>query len=338
MKRVLIWGIAGASLGLEIAKSLQISKNYSVYGIDKDKNAFGHFSDLFVKTFVFKSNSFIDELIGFCKDNGIDFLVPGGDAVNSLVFKNFEVLTNSGVTPVGNSPEIVRLCSDKFIVFERLASTGLKIPTTILLENAIEHQLNFPVIGKPRLESGGSRGVVYISNKLMLNKYYQQNFEFRDRIVIQEYIDAGFGELTIGVLSNTNHTPAGAILLKRDFSSRLSVHENSSDFLISSGSSQGEFFFDESINQQALTFARVLGSTGPLNIQCRIAHDLIIPFEFNPRFSASTYLRTLAGVNEVALYLDHLQTMKPISYPRYARGIVRRGFTEKFIEISSDEE
>jgi carbamoyl-phosphate synthase large subunit len=33
---------------------------------------------------------------------------------------------------------------------------------------------------------------------------------------------------------------------------------------------------------------------------------VFIPFEINPRFSASTYLRALAGLNETDMYLKHV--------------------------------
>ena len=70
--------------------------------------------------------------------------------------------------------------------------------------------------------------------------------------------------------------------------------------MISSGYSRGHIGPYEEICSTASAIAEAVGSRGPLNIQGRIDADgCFVPFELNPRFSASTYLRTLAGFNEV---------------------------------------
>ena len=60
------------------------------------------------------------------------------------------------------------------------------------------------------------------------------------------------------------------------------------------------------ICSQCEALARKLGSRGPLNVQGRLRDGVFLPFEVNPRFSASTYLRALAGVNELAIYLRNV--------------------------------
>jgi len=50
--KVLIWGIAGASLGMEIAKSLAKGGGFDVRGADISPQAFGHFADCFSKSYV----------------------------------------------------------------------------------------------------------------------------------------------------------------------------------------------------------------------------------------------------------------------------------------------
>jgi carbamoyl-phosphate synthase large subunit len=92
----------------------------------------------------------------------------------------------------------------------------------------------------------------------------------------------------------------GAIALKRPLSAKLSIAIRGDDFLISSGYSRGHIGPYEEICSTASAIAEAVGSRGPLNIQGRIDADgCFVPFELNPRFSASTYLRTLAGFNEV---------------------------------------
>jgi carbamoyl-phosphate synthase large subunit len=120
------------------------------------------------------------------------------------------------------------------------------------------------------------------------------------RPIAQEYIPHHGGEFTVGVLSDMDDCFLGAIALKRPLSAKLSIAIRGDDFLISSGYSRGHIGPYEEICSTASAIAEAVGSRGPLNIQGRIDADgCFVPFELNPRFSASTYLRTLAGFNEV---------------------------------------
>ena len=76
--------------------------------------------------------------------------------------------------------------------------------------------------------------------------------------------------------------------------------------MISSGYSQGLIDDFPDVRFTAERIALGVGSRGPMNIQGRVRDGVFVPFEINPRFSASVYLRALAGFNEVAIYLDFL--------------------------------
>ncbi len=61
--------------------------------------------------------------------------------------------------------------------------------------------------------------------------------------------------------------------------------------------------------------ASALGSTGPLNIQCRKDGEDIYVFEINPRFSGTTSMRALCGYNEPeTLIRKHLLKEKMRKY------------------------
>jgi carbamoyl-phosphate synthase large subunit len=60
------------------------------------------------------------------------------------------------------------------------------------------------------------------------------------------------------------------------------------------------------LRAQAERMAAALGSTGPLNIQGRVRQGVLLPFEINPRFCASDYLRALAGCNQPDIFLQYL--------------------------------
>jgi carbamoyl-phosphate synthase large subunit len=102
--------------------------------------------------------------------------------------------------------------------------------------------------------------------------------------------------------------------------------------IISSGYTQGFIRYRPDLCIQAEAMAKALDSRGPINIQGRVKNGRFIPFEINPRFSASTHLRTLAGFDELNVYLQHLIT-KRTNFPVFgvSEGYCVRSFTEKFI-------
>jgi len=123
--------------------------------------------------------------------------------------------------------------------------------------------------------------------------------------------------------------------MKRIFNTKLSIAYKSELGIISSGYSQGLIDDFPEHRKIAEKIALSIGSRGPLNIQGRVKDGKFIPFEINPRFSASTYLRSLAGVNEIDVYLKYLINKKldNSSYQNIKTGYYLRSFTETFVDI-----
>lgn len=102
--------------------------------------------------------------------------------------------------------------------------------------------------------------------------------------------------------------------------------------LISSGFSQGLIDEFPEIREQAERIAIVLGSVGPINVQGRMRNGVLLPFEINPRFSASTYLRTLAGFNEIDVYLRALLNAEAPAPVQISPGYYLRSLSEVRVE------
>mgnify|MGYP002630079768 CR=1 FL=1 len=336
--KVLIWGIAGASLGMEIAKSLAMDGGFDVRGADISPQAYGHFADCFSKTYVLDSNACVSDAGKILANEQIDFLIAGGDIVARICAGIEDDVKATGAKYVGNNQSTVKTCSDKYSCFELLAQKGIACPQTRLLSEIDIYATStiYPLIAKPRIDSGGSRGINIFYNAEDLAGFASQHSNDAGSWVCQEYLRDSTNELTIGVLSQANGSAAGSILLRRTFQNMLSVHDRSQEHLISSGSSQGHFYRDKAAEDAAMRIADAVGSTGPLNIQCRLKNGVIMPFEINPRFSASTFLRTLAGANEASLYLNHLISGRDIDYPEPKEGLALRSFAECFVPASKD--
>ena len=146
--------------------------------------------------------------------------------------------------------------------------------------------------------------------------------------LIQEYLPESEGEFTVGVLHLPDGRLAGSVALRRLFHAKLSVLMESEVGILSSGYSQGLIDRFPDVCRQAERIAEALGSRGPINVQARLCEGTLVPFEVNPRFSASTYLRALAGFNELDLYLGHVLRGEPVRPAELRPGYYLRSLTE----------
>jgi carbamoyl-phosphate synthase large subunit len=327
--KILVCGIAGASLGSEIIKSLIYADHYEVYGCDISPLAYGHWMNGVVKTFVVSHDNYVNSILQFAVENDIKIIIPGGDAPAVLLSEAQAAINDNNITLVSNNQTVVSICSDKKKCNDALQIMKFATPKTFDAERIDEVDFE-PCIVKPAVDSGGSVFVFLVKNKQDAKIYCNYLKENGKSPIIQEYIPLDEGEFTIGVLSLQNGEIYSSIAIKRVFYNKLSVSMKSDLGLISSGYSQG--FVDDfiDIRHQAENIAKSLGSTGPLNIQARVRNGVIIPFEINPRFSASTYLRTLAGFNEVDIYIRSILGKAIEFKPEIRNGCYLRSFTETY--------
>lgn len=334
---VLVAGIAGASLGSEIAKCLSLAGKYNIYGCDISNLAYGHYMQVFTKTFIVEIENYVDSIISICENNKINFIIPGGEIPMRILAKENAKLENKNITLVSNSPSIIEVFSDKKKTFEKLKELGCNLPLTIEVQNEKDlDTMSFPCIVKPSKGTGGSDSVFLAANKDECLVYVELLKRNGKSTIVQEYISLDEGEFTIGVLSLPNKDVIGCVVMKRLFNSKLSVAYKSNYGLISSGYSQGLIGDFPLLKKEAIHIARSVGSTGPMNIQGRVNNGKLIPFEINPRFSASTYLRAKAGFNEIDCYLENLINKTEKFDCKLNYGHYLRSFEEVYIPLNDE--
>ena len=332
---ILIAGIAGASLGSEIAKCLHLTGKYTIYGCDISDLAYGHFMPTFSKTFVADNENYVDSLIAICEKNEIHYIIPGGEIPMSILAKETAKLNSKNITLVSNSPSVIEIFSDKKATFEKLEELGCNIPLTIEVKSDNDlDKMTFPCIVKPSKGTGGSDSVFLAANKEECLVYVELLKRNGRSTIVQEYIPVDEGEFTIGVLSLPDKDVVGCVVMQRVFNSKLSVAFKSKYGLISSGYSQGLIGDFPRLKEEAIHIARAIGSTGPINIQGRMKNGKLIPFEINPRFSASTYLRAKAGFNEIDFYLQYLINGTKNFEFKINYGYYLRSFEEVFVPLT----
>ncbi len=293
--------------------------------------AYGHFDGTCERSFVVCKDDYIDALLDICAREKVWCLIPGAEEPMNLIAKHAKKFAAVGTIVLQNSGELVDLLSNKAQCFAWFARNSIPHPrTTLITKVASLDQVAVPAIVKPATGSGGSVMTFFARTRSDVERYANYLIENGKSPLAQEYISHDEGEYTVGVLSLPNKQIWHVTVLKRLFHVKLSVFARGSDFLISSGYSQGQIGEFPDIAYQCREIAQKLESIGPINIQGRIRDGVFLPFEINPRLSASTYLRAMAGVNEVGAYLSFLETGSMPPKPQIVPGYYLRSLAERF--------
>ncbi|MBI1370674.1 MAG: ATP-grasp domain-containing protein [Planctomycetes bacterium] len=331
--RILVAGVGGASLGTEVIKCLRLAGRYDIVGCDISPLAFGLFEPG-VEAALVRREHYIEDVLALCKQHRIRAIVPGGEQPMSLLSEASDAFGAIGVPIAVNDPRVVAVCSDKSRCFDELARLNIAMPRTVSFDDAADlsklADVPMPCVVKPATGSGGSRFVFLAADRAEAELYLQYIIRHAGRALAQEYIPLDEGEFTIGVLSLPSGQVVSVVSMKRLFHTKLSVSVATDFGLISSGYSQGLIDHFPQLEADARRLAESLGSTGPMNIQARVRGGRLIAFEINPRFSASTYLRACAGVNEIDLYLRHILDGASPTPPAITPGYYLRSLTETF--------
>jgi predicted ATP-grasp superfamily ATP-dependent carboligase len=99
-----------------------------------------------------------DSLIDICRSHRLEgfTLIPTGDADAALIAREHDALAEHFrlTTPPW---EVLRLAHDKRMALAAASDEGLAVPLTLPLDEALEQELQFPVIVKPAMHEAGTR-------------------------------------------------------------------------------------------------------------------------------------------------------------------------------------
>ena len=94
----------------------------------------------------------------------------------------------------------------------------------------------------------------------------------------------------------------------------------------------------DGVRKSAEEVALRLGARGPVNIQSRLVDGSPKIFEINPRLSASSPMRAVAGVNEPDLLYRNAVLGDEPKVTRYQRLVAMRYWNEVYVRQSTYEE
>lgn len=312
-RRVLVTGVGGRSVGSGILHALQRARGgeaaarWEVVAADADPFAWGLYAaPLRVVLPRAHEPSYLSRVAEVIAQLGIVAVLPGTEAETAVLAANPTAVAPA--VAITNRPELMDLMMDKRRLFARLTELGVDTPRTQLATTWRElvDAIGFPVLFKPAIRSGGSRGVRIATDEDAARRILEERAADIDTTIVQECLPFEDDEFTVGILSDRDGRIIDSIVLHRKLVglSRLdSVVHGDREYAVSSGYSQGFISERADVRDACERLARLLGSCGPLNVQLRAHRERIVVFEVHPRFSGTTPIRADAGLNEPDLLL-----------------------------------
>jgi len=222
-----------------------------------------------------------------------------------------------GTHVVVSSPRVVDIADDKWLTARFLYEEGFPAPLSALADDAerlrrLVDAVGFPLFAKPR-RGARSVGAMVVPDQAALDAVVARG----GNMVIQELLPDTPGEYTAGCIVADGRC-ACTVVLRRDLRDGNTYRAYS----------EGATGFEEML----AAVAERLGADGPCNFQFRVKDGQAVIFEINARFSGTTPLRAIFGVNEVEAVVANLVEGRPIAPPTPRQGVVLRAWSDLYVD------
>lgn len=319
---VLVTG-AGSLVGQGILRSLQQVKfhNLRIITADPERHSSGHWLADIATTIPLANNpEYVDKIKSLVAEYDVKYMFIGADPELDVICKHQKEFKAMGVIPIVSSAEVIAISDSKWETVQFLKQNGFDFPDSALSSDedmlrklVINH--NFPLFAKPVL-GARSVGAGLVNNKEELQEIVDSNEDY----IIQELLQGP--EYTSGILT-IDQQVLSIVTFKRTL-------KDGNTFKAFTASNE------DIDNQLAVIASNLVGLFGSANFQFKLRDNKPVIFEINGRFSGTTPLRAMVGVNELQILLDALEGVKLNSIIRPTmKGTILRTFSDIFI---SDEE
>lgn len=313
MSTILVSGASGI-IGYGILKSLRQSHpecrliGTTVY----ERSAAQAFCDVFEKAPLTNHESYIPWLVDLIKKHNVSVAIPGIEADVVAWNEHRATIEQSGALVLLNNPDLIRLCSDKWLFYRCLIKNNspYAIPTSLEFDEKLQQ---FPLLLKPRMGSG-SKGIKIVKNIDELREYLSG---FGLGMMIQPLMGTVEEEYTTSAFFDRNSQLCAFNTLKRKLS-QTGFTESAETIEV------------DGIHDALLHLGKIFMPVGPTNFQFRVDGGQLKLLEINPRISSATSLRTAFGYNESAMSVELLLHDRVPSQPLLKQGYAVR-YTEDLI-------
>lgn len=318
--KILVTG-AGALLGQGIIRSFRDSSlDPTIVSVDPNALSAGlYWCDRRYLVPMAKDPNYLDEIRKILARESPDAVLVGTD-VELMVFARHrqQLEQEFDTTIVVSSPNVISVADDKYLTYQFLKDNGFDYPESALPgeEQRIIDTVGFPLIVKPRV-GARSVGVHRVESRDELRRAV----EAVEEPVIQECVASSDDEYTAGVVVFDGECHA-SIVMRRDLRDGNTYRAYVEKF--------------PELNARISRIGEALDPFGPTNFQFRLDDENRLKvFEINARFSGTTPLRAIAGMNGVDLCLRHLLEGASIPEPEIEPMTILRHWSETVVR--SDE-
>jgi len=302
--------VSGASgiVGYGVLRSLRRSGldlflvGTSIYG-DSVAPAF---CDAFEQAPPTHDEGYLEWLLATTRRIRIDLLVPGIEIDMYKWAEHVPDIQATGATPLLNKPELLDLCRDKWLFYQRLKKEGLSCAIDSSLEqdfDMLEARFGLPFLLKPR-RGFASKGIVLVTG---LESYREHVHDVGPRLMAQPIVGNDAEEFTTSAFCDGQGGYYACMTLRRKLSR---------DGYTEKAEVVDTADFAATITELCQAFRPL----GPTNFQFRMCSDVPMLLEINPRISSSTSIRAAFGYNESAMAVEYFLEHRPPVQPAIRRG------------------
>lgn len=324
---------AGSIVAQGIIKSLKLAnqKNedikYRIIATDMNAQAAGLYRcDKGILVPSSSSKDYIESIIKIVKEESIEAIFVGSDQELLILGKSAEYIEDETKAKVFCNPlKVIDIARDKWKTFEFLKVNGIPCALSSLPEDSDQfiQNIGYPIVVKPR-EGYGSLHFYIVNNFEELNSAISRIRKAGWNPILQEYLEGEDIEFTSGVTVDKH----GKYVM-----SSISIKKT-----IKNGQTYKAFIDDfQIVRNFSEETALKIGSIGAINIQSKLEEENPKVFEINPRFSATTPMRAVAGINEPDIVFRNNILGEEIKIQHYEKLICMRYWNEVYIDNSTFE-
>ncbi len=314
---ILVTG-AGSRIGQAVIKLIRSSqKNFSIISTDYFPDSVGFYWSNNFKILpelnINNDSKWLKAIERLIVKNNIKLVIPGIDFELPIFSKYKPYLEKKYnlICLVSNLEEIDKY-NNKFNTYKFLKSKGVSVPKTSLLEKKefFIKENGYPIVIKPIIGST-SKGLLTFNNSKELKNYKLNTKKY----IIQEKL-SGF-EVT-----------SGAIIFNKKIYSLINLKRN----LIKGNTHSAILYKNKKIDIYINKIVKVSNFYGPINFQLFYNKGNIKLIEINPRFSGTSFSRSLFGLNEFDIIYSVLFDSNFQKSYKLKKGTIIKYIEDQFID------